>query len=247
MTFSGRTIREFSTGAGTIAETRHESSVIPPHAHPQMTFCLVTGGDLRESAGGSTSQHHASDLIFRAAGEPHANVFGPRGAGCFNVVLEPSVIAGSMASVMPVAALPIVQRLRRELRSDTSSLIVEGLLLQLAGEMLRVPRARATVAIDVSRIIRKRFPQPLTISSIAAEIGVHPVHAMRAFRQRYGRSIAEAVRDLRIGHAMALLQGSQPLADIAVASGFADQSHFTRMFRRATGTTPNRYRLALRG
>src|SRR5688572_5499182 len=94
MTFSGRTIREFSTRAGSIAETQHESSVIPPHEHTQVTFCLVTRGDVRESAGGSTSQHRAHDLIIRGAGERHANVFGPRGAWCFNVVLDPSVILG---------------------------------------------------------------------------------------------------------------------------------------------------------
>ena len=203
MTFSGHTIRELSTGAGSIAETRHERSVIPPHAHGQVTFCLVTRGDLRETAGGSTSHHRAHGLIYRGAGVRHANVFGPRGAGCFNVVLEPSVIAGSAASFERAAALSIVEHLRRELRRDTSPLVVEGLLLQLAGELLRGPRARATVATEVSRIIRERFTEALTISSIAAEIGVHPVHAMRAFRERYGRSIADTVRDLRIRHAIA--------------------------------------------
>ena len=51
------------------------------------------------------------------------------------------------------------------------------------------------------------------------------------------------VRRLRIEYAkIQLLRTDEPLAAIAVDSGFADQSHFTRTFARVEGTTPGRFR-----
>jgi AraC family transcriptional regulator len=43
-----------------------------------------------------------------------------------------------------------------------------------------------------------------------------------------------------------LLNGSDSLTDIAIQNGFADQSHFTKMFRRVTGTTPANWKRAHR-
>ena len=46
----------------------------------------------------------------------------------------------------------------------------------------------------------------------------------------------------RIQHARRLLRGRQPLAEVAHASGFADQAHFQRVFKRLTAVTPGHYR-----
>jgi AraC family transcriptional regulator len=65
----------------------------------------------------------------------------------------------------------------------------------------------------------------------------------RAFRASTGTSPARYVREQRIARATVLLRdGRRPLAEIAVAAGFADQQHFTRRFREATGRTPGAYR-----
>jgi AraC family transcriptional regulator len=244
MSFNGRVIRDFSTEAGSIAETEHRAAFVPAHSHSQLTLCLVTRGEVRESVRGSSFRHGANDLLFRRAGERHADLFGPRGARCFNVAIEPSILDASM-TLLTRAAMPIVKRLRRELHGDTSALIVEGLLLQLAGELSRDATARKSVAARASEIIRERFDTKLTIASIAAEIGAHPVHVMRSFRATFGIGIAGAVRELRISHAASLLRGPLPIAEVAMASGFADQSHFTRVFHRTTGMTPRRYRLSV--
>jgi AraC-like DNA-binding protein len=41
------------------------------------------------------------------------------------------------------------------------------------------------------------------------------------------------------------LQPGMPLSDVALAAGFADQSHLTRIFKRVTGMTPGAFRAAL--
>ena len=239
--FSGHVIREFGTPAGWIAETEHPGVAIASHAHAQATICRVLRGELREQTARATSIHRQNDVIFRHPGERHANQFGSDGARCFNIRLEEMPPAVSRLE----AAEPVIKRLTRELRRGPSALVVEGLLYQLMGEISRGP-ARNGVATAASKLITQRFAEPLSMRSIAHEIGVHPVHLARAFRKEYGTTLVDAVQSLRIGYAKDLLRGTLPIAEIALASGFADQSHFTKVFRRATGTTPRRYRLTAR-
>lgn len=83
----------------------------------------------------------------------------------------------------------------------------------------------------------------LTLEEVARQVGVSPRHFARAFRQSVGLPPHQWLLRRRIDRARELLaSGDSPLAEVAVRCGFADQSHFTSTFRRATGTTPGRYR-----
>ena len=68
--------------------------------------------------------------------------------------------------------------------------------------------------------------------------------AYRAFRGRYGVPPSEYQRLLRLRAARQALAGGAAVADAAAASGFADQAHLTRWFRRCYGITPGAYRTA---
>jgi AraC family transcriptional regulator len=77
---------------------------------------------------------------------------------------------------------------------------------------------------------------------------VHPVTLARAFRRSFGCTVGEYLRRLRIERATEQLAGGDtPLAEIALAAGFADQSHFSNVFRRRTGMSPSAFRRAARG
>jgi len=74
-------------------------------------------------------------------------------------------------------------------------------------------------------------------------VEVHPAHLARAFRAHFRMSMGPYVRRLRLDWAAGELARSDlPLAAVALAAGFADQSHFTRTFKRYLGVTPNVYR-----
>lgn len=93
-----------------------------------------------------------------------------------------------------------------------------------------------------------RLASDLTLGDVARHLGLSPRHFARAFRQSTGLPPHQWLLRRRIERATVLLRdGDSPLADVAVRCGFADQSHFTSTFRRATGTTPGRYRGEARG
>jgi AraC family transcriptional regulator len=101
------------------------------------------------------------------------------------------------------------------------------------------------------RIIEKltaEYSERLTLDDLSREAGVHPVHLSRVFRKCLGVGIGEHVHRLRIRAACEqMLTPEISMAEISVAAGFADQSHFTRAFRRATGMTPAAFRVQLSG
>ncbi len=82
---------------------------------------------------------------------------------------------------------------------------------------------------------------------LAREANVHPVYLARAFRRFFRHSVGEYVRILRMREACRRLADSdEPLADVSLATGFFDQSHLTRHFKRQLGTTPARFRRLVR-
>ncbi len=89
--------------------------------------------------------------------------------------------------------------------------------------------------------------EPLTISQIAEAVGASPAHMQRAFRARFGVTIVAYVQGLRLARAKDLLRATDmTVTEVAFATGFNDHGYFTRLFSRAVGLAPTRYRAASR-
>ncbi len=86
----------------------------------------------------------------------------------------------------------------------------------------------------------------LTLEMLAEQVGFSPYHFARLFRQTTGESPHQFVVRLRIEKAQLLIRETdESLASIALESGFANQSHLTRIFKRFLGLTPKAYRQSL--
>jgi transcriptional regulator GlxA family with amidase domain len=81
------------------------------------------------------------------------------------------------------------------------------------------------------------------LKSIAQECGLSPSHFARAFAISVGQPPHQWLLEQRVDLARQLLgQSTLPLSEIAIQCGFADQSHFTRVFSAKTGLAPGRWR-----
>jgi AraC family transcriptional regulator len=135
---------------------------------------------------------------------------------------------------------------------ELSPLAIEGLTLELLVECARgaarVPdRQPPRWLRAVCDLLEAKFCEHLTLGTLAASVGVHPAHLARVFRRFHGCTPGEHVRQLRIEFACHRLANSDtPLAEIALAAGFSDQSHFSNTFKRHTGVSPAAFRKSAR-
>jgi len=139
--------------------------------------------------------------------------------------------------------------LTREFRREDvlSNLSIEALVLEIMVESCRSSAVESSTpprwlrrAIDY---LHAHYAEAPTVGDIAEAVGVHPAHLSRMFRRHEGVTVGDYLRRLRIEAARDMLAGSdRPLGEIALQTGFSDQSHFSRLFRAATGHTPASYR-----
>jgi AraC family transcriptional regulator len=91
--------------------------------------------------------------------------------------------------------------------------------------------------------IREHLNEPLSLEALAQQVGFSPYHFTRVFRQALGASPHQFVLRQRLERARQLLEQTDlPLAQVAVACGFAHQSHMTQVFAQRLGCTPRTYR-----
>ncbi|GAB7081291.1 AraC family transcriptional regulator [Megalodesulfovibrio paquesii] len=97
-------------------------------------------------------------------------------------------------------------------------------------------------AIRALSLLRERYAEDLSLETLAAHAGLSPFHLVRVFKARYGLAPHAYLVQIRLARARRLLETSDRLADIAAATGFADQSHLTRLFKKRYGLTPGALR-----
>jgi len=259
----GEFLRTAAIGDLRFDVTAHpEGAVIVEHRHASLLLLFVLDGTLEETACGRTTTAPAGALLVRPEGVAHsARVL----RSCRLFSIEPGrdwlegIGAGRMADEFPPTewsdrmALLTVKVYGAFARVDTgpaAALALTGhlqvLLAELAGPA--VATGAPLWLGDVREYLDARLGERLDLPRLARRAGVHPVHLSRAFRRHFGLTLTEYVRQGRMAAAMVRLTTTDDaVATIARDTGFADQSHFTREFRRTVGHSPGGYRAGLRG
>ncbi len=242
-------VNDFSVG-----ELSFPAGYVQDEYEPDLPYVAVVISGAMEKTLGDGMSFGAGSALTMAAGARHGARFGPQGATIVIVkAREPSSdVARSLDRFVELRGCGLgwlARRLATELRASdaVAPLAVEGIALELYAAATRETAAqprRFPPWLDAAEeILRARSGECVRLSKLAAELGVPSVQVARAFRARHGVSVGEYGRRLRVeSSAGELVRGDRSLAEIAAEAGFADQSHFTRLFKRYFGTTPARYR-----
>jgi len=131
------------------------------------------------------------------------------------------------------------------------ALIVDHVSFALAAHLLRSynvfepvvePVLPALSRVEVARLteyIEGNLDRPIGLAELAGIVNVSRFHFTRLFKRSTGMTAIGFVEQCRIRRAQSLILGTTiPLSEVALMTGFADQSHFTRRFHRHVGCTP---------
>jgi len=237
-----------------ISETLMPSGLrLRDHKHEPGQICFVLEGEYRERTGGIEHQFYPGALQFHSPGEWHSNIFSSDSDVLTLLVsIDPDRWIDIGAS-RPIASAGILRycarEIRRELRrlDEASRAALEGWtmlsLATLARRYYEIDKNEPAWLSEAVAIIERRSDEPISLTTIAAAVGVHRATLAAAFRRFRRSSVGESIRNQRVCQVMhALALTKMPLCEIATRCGFHDQAHMGREFRKAIGMSPGAYR-----
>ncbi len=257
--FYGTTSQALSANGFRFTEKAYSTrATLPTHAHELSHFCFVLAGTYQEQIAGKLFERGPTALVFYPPDVSHGeNHF--TGGRHFLVeidfkglerVIDYGARLGEPVLVGGDSSLWLAARMYREFseRDAFSALVLESitteLLIAASRQDMRRPERKPPPWLErVKEFLRESFSEPPTLDELARTAGVHPTHLTRVFRQFERCTVGDYTREARIKYArQRMLSSNEPLVEIALAAGFADQTHFTRSFKRITGMTPTEFR-----
>jgi AraC-like DNA-binding protein len=242
------------------AETRH---VFTRHTHDQFGIGVIRRGAQKSLSGRGMVEAGTGDTITVNPGEVHDGApIGDAGRSWTMLYFDPPLIAEAVADMSEGKASdcefsrPVIRdagiagRFRSlfdSLTTGSASLQREESLLILLPKVMREANASARQAGIPAAIARVRSlidddpASSVTLADLANESGLSRFQVLRGFARATGLTPHAYLVQCRIDLARRLIARGSRLAEAAVASGFADQSHMTRVFVRKYGLSPGAY------
>jgi AraC-like DNA-binding protein len=239
------------------------------HSHQTYSFGFTESGAQSFTCRGAARTSAAGMVMAFNPDEPHdGHAATPDGFTYTMVHIGPELIADVLADgaqrpaglplfVDPVLTDPLLvaalRRLRGALREDSPLAQDEALADTVRALVRRGARrapgqhrtARAPAGIRRARdLLHAGYAAPIRAAELAEAAGCSRFAVHRGFLAAYGMSPGDYQRQLRLRAARRLLAAGRRPAEVAAATGFADQAHLTRWFGRYYGVTPAVFRAA---
>jgi AraC-like DNA-binding protein len=149
-----------------------------------------------------------------------------------NAVLARAIDAAFRPSPEPLAVDSVIVDLAQGLMAGEQGGVPSVISRRV--EVRAIERARQFLDAEKTRVVHSRELEAVT--------GLSRYDLSRQFRIMFGTSPYRYLLMRRLEFARERIHRDRPLVEVAVDAGFADQAHFTRVFRSAFGLTPSRYR-----
>ena len=239
----------------------HVTHDYPPHMHEEYSIGVMLGGAETTICNGKSYEARRGDLLFINAEQVHASSSVNSEYRAFK--LWPDALERISVSdrnrpprfphriVKDPALFRVLLKLHIDLEKEGSALEQESQFVSTMALLLE----RQTDCIDLGsntrqeetkvRIVREylkdHYAENVSLSQLTTLTSLSPFHLLRVFRNRAGFPPHEYQTQVRIAHARRLIRAGMPLSQTAVETGFFDQSHLSRNFKRIVGVTPRQY------
>jgi AraC-like DNA-binding protein len=250
---------------GVEAVAADSGHTFPRHTHGQFGIGIVDRGAQRSFSGRGTVEAGAGDVITVNPFEVHDGTpIGDAGRAWRMLYLDPGVVAELATDLRPglwgdaefdrpvIHDADLAARMRPLFAQMTvpaaqsDALLREQLLLSVLADALHASNDRtnhhADAAPDAIQLARTRIDDDpaaaISLLDLAHETGLSRFQVLRGFARVTGLTPHAYQVQRRVALARRLIAQGQPLAEVAAACGFADQSHMTRQFVRKYGVSP---------
>ena len=229
-----------------------------PHLHDTYSIGLMVQGNQTMRTGRCTEIVFPGSVQLHAPYQVHENrQLTSRGFSFRNIEISKTRLLQILDGQIPVlrsnliADLELFQAFMHAFDALTykdDALVVDELLthaltkLFLSSEHSQIiPDLTPKVVALVRDYIHTNYMHSVTLDSLVTLTGISRVHISRVFKQHIGVAPHEYLVQLRVADAKAKIAAGMPVAEAAAMSGFADQSHLNRHFKRITRLTPGAY------
>jgi len=235
------------------------------HRHDTYAICLTTTGVLAFDYRGTSEISIPGQVVVLHPDEVHDGYAGAQeGFGYRQLYVEPALIFEAIQSMcshacsLPFVRTPVVRNRKLSaaiisaFQGTREPLAIDSLIVQVAEGLLEADPSCKQVLfpryLDVPALKRARQyldtqkTRVVHSSELEAVTGLSRYELARQFRAMCGTSPYRYLLMRRLDFARQQLAQSRSLVEVALEAGFADQAHFSRMFKATFGITPTRYR-----
>ena len=231
---------------------------LPYHAHELSHFCLVIAGNYDERIGSRKFERKPASLVYYPPDVTHAEEHLSNGrhflveidSKGLDRVREYGAQLDEPAFLSSRSSFNLAIKMYQEFgeRDELSPLVLESisteLLIAASRQMPGESDQKPPRWLErVKEYLDEYYCEPPGLNELARAADVHPTHLARVFRKFEKCTAGDYVRKVRIRNARKMILATElPLVNIALETGFSDQAHFSRSFKRETGMTPSQFR-----
>jgi len=252
-----------------LLRARYTRQRFAPHAHDEFVFGMIEAGAARTFFRGAEDVHAAGSVVTFGPGEVHTGAPACDEGWSYRMLYPSESLVRFIAReatgrdftptfgtscVHDPALADRVRATHEVLESDADRLQKECALLEVVGEIVirhastrhgdraSVSASRSTAALQrVRDLLEAEYARTVTIRELADVAGLSTFHLIRVFGASFGLPPYKYLEQIRIQQARRLIRLGVPLTQVVHATGFSDQSHLTRYFKRIVGVTPGTY------
>lgn len=251
--YLGSNRRRYDAGGIILTETEYHSTVFEGwHAHENIHVSLIIKGGNREQRKQRETHVLPGTLLFYHQHELHRNLHTSHPSKNINLeiteeFLQQYELGENEIEKMarhPDAGFSLLKMYHEADQADHFSAVsIQMLLLGLISDTKKLHKKQPPLWLKtIVDFLQDNWQEHPGLNELASLSGVNPITVSKHFSKYMGCTLGEYMRKLKIQNALRLIPtGTLSLTEVAFYCGFADQSHFTRNFRKLTHFLPKAY------